>query len=380
MKKLVVILLMLAVAPVMAVEIGGIIDVNYFMATPADTDFVVPESYFGEVSAALWAVQELADGLTGKIKLAMVEGKSNGIDSSSTIALEELYVKKTGPFGQEPMAIMFGKMEVPFNLDYDTGITHCFTNGTALLSAGVGEIDNTWGLSGSYSVDGVGTFTLTTFEGMGGVADEEDGQSQAIEDQTDEDTGLFSSMAVQWDTGADKAAFNVEGLRMVVGLAMLASPQDNDNGMVISIGATYKGVKNLTLGLEIDITSNAAQFPASVINDIETFTGDVFAHGSADMEGGQLIAINADYAIEGGYSVGLSYEMFSYAECDIEMWDGSALYDITVDASTDTRMAIRGEMEVAEGSKVRLEYSTTSNSEIDEIGQTLIALGFFGKF
>jgi hypothetical protein len=368
MKKLVVILLMLAVAPVMAVEIGGIIDLNYFMPSTADTDdggssledYEINNSAFGEVSTALWATQELGEGLTGKIKLAMVEPLSNGADYLTAVAVEEAYVKKTGAFGQEALSFAFGKMEVPFNLDYDKGITHTFTNGNALYSSGMGEIDGVWALSVGYAVADVGTFTLSTLEYTGDVT---------LVDEEDEDSGLFQSIVLQWDTGADKDAFGVAGLRLVVAYAMLTSIDDADNGSVISLAGTYTGVENLTLALEIDMTNHVAEFVGG---------------GYLDEKGGMLIALNADYQVNAEVSVGLSYEMFNYNEADDVL---------TMDASTDSRMALRASYAIADGTKLRFEYSAVSNSlsdlteydedgdgDEDNAGYSLIALGVFAAF
>jgi hypothetical protein len=397
MKKLVVILLMLAVAPVMAVEIGGIIDVNYFMPSYADSDIngtanteeECGNSYFGEVGASLWATQELGEGLTGKVKLAMAESKSDGIDSMSAIALEELFVKKTGAFDQEALSFTFGKMEIAGNLDYDTSITHCFTNGKALISTGLGEIDNTWGLSVGYAVENVGTFTLSTFEAIGGYDDSITGN------ENDEDSGLFQSIALQWDTGADKDAFGVAGLRLVVAYIMLPGYEDYDAGSVISLGGTYKLMEGaLTLGLEIDMSSNSC-----VDNGlIASGSPDYINVGTAetvylDAEGGMLIALNADYKINEEVCVGLSYEMLTYSDIPDGVGAGTDL-----EVGTDSRMALRASYAVADGTKLRFEYAMLSNSssditeadldgdgipastDEDDPGYSLISLGVFSKF
>ena len=90
MKKLLIVLLFALAVPVMAAEVNGCIDLNYFMSTPNDTDAdsanepAKSEALFGEIGAAVWVTQELADGITGKVKLCMVDS-SNGMDSLTGI-------------------------------------------------------------------------------------------------------------------------------------------------------------------------------------------------------------------------------------------------------------------------------------------------------
>ena len=73
------------------VELSGVIEANYFMETPndeSDPSDEPNEGYFGEVCASLKAKAELGDKLIGMFKLAVVEGKSDGVDSTSAIMLK----------------------------------------------------------------------------------------------------------------------------------------------------------------------------------------------------------------------------------------------------------------------------------------------------
>lgn len=348
MKKLLVVLIALMIAvPVMAAEVSGSIDVNYFMETfNDDVAPDEPESYFGMVSSKLIVKHELGENLNGLVKLNLLEPYSYGIDSNDAgppayMVIEEVWVAKTDAFDQAGLGFKFGKMEVPFNLDYDTNITRNISNAL--------EIDFTWGLNTSYAVEGVGTFNLTLIEGVGGEDDVDD---------IDLDTGLGSSLVLNWDTGED--AFEVAGLRLVVGYAMIAgqdiaATEDNaDAGSVISIGATYTlADQGMKFGLEYDMEKNYLT---------QMIMGSV--------EGSTLIAINFDYDINEEISVGLSYEMLAIAEDTA----------IALPSSTYNRMAIRGSYAIAEDTKLRLEYSSDADSEDDTMGGTLIALGVFSKF
>jgi hypothetical protein len=380
MKKLILLvgLLVAAGIPLMAADIGGVMDLNYFMETPKDDNDDEPsEGYFGMVSTKLTVKQELGENLDGFLKLALIEAKSDGIDSTAEptdldgdvvdsgadldgdgvndfviinpvktegdaypVQIEEIWVAKKDAFDVEGLGLKFGKMEVPGNLDYDTGTTHTLSN--------MFEIDFTWGLNGSYFLgEGKGTVNLTLIEGMGGL-DETPG-----EDPEDEDSGLFQSLVAQWDTGEN--AFEVEGLRLVVAYAMIASDDDADDGSNISIGGTYnfKGMDvPLTLGLEIDMSTNVY----------------------SAKKGTMLIALNGDYDINEEFSAGLSYEMWTFNKDE----------DIGLDDSfTISRMALRGSYKIADNTKVRLEYADLSTDEEgakDEFGGSTIALGVLAKF
>jgi hypothetical protein len=364
MKKLMLLVGLLFVAgiPLMAADFTGVFDVNFFvMDTPTDDDDNEPtEGYFNEICASLKVTQELGEGLTGVMKLAMVEGKSNGVDSTSEIGLEELYVKKVGAFDQEALGFKFGKMEVPNNLDYDAGITHSLS--------WLYEMDETWGLTASYDLgEGKGVVSLTLFEGMGGL------DTTPGEDPKDEDTGLGGSLALQWDTGED--AFEVEGLRLVVAYAMRANDEDQEDaetGTNISIGGTYtlKEV-GLKLGLEIDI-STAFLNLADLLSDVDPAAPPIPSYYLP--EGCMLIAVNADYTIpEQPITVGLSYEMLTLNEDD----------DLGMDSNTTTRLAVRGDYGIADNTKIRFEYASLSNDLDgldDEFGGSTLAIGVLGKF
>jgi hypothetical protein len=384
MKKLIVVIMMLVVAPVMALEISGQIDMNYFMWSPADSDDTpsipgppdteeISQSYFGTVAGntKLCFSQDMGDGLSAFVKLLLVE-VSDGADTTGYYGTEEIWVQKKGAFDQEALSFKFGKMEVPGNLDYDVGITHTFSNGAALISRGVGEIDRAYGLSVAYAVEGVGTFTLTTFEGLPGV-------DNAV-DEKDEDTGLFQSIALQWATGAD--AFGVAGLDLTVAYIMVPGFLDYDNGSLISLGGTYTLMDGaLKLGLEIGMSKSMAHvqgFSLAAAADTDC----------VDVDGGMLIALNVDYKINEEFSVGLSYEMLTYQDVPDGVAAGTDL-----EAGTDSRMAIRGSYTVAENVALRLEYASVGNSsediveadtdgdgDEDDPGYSLISLGMMAKF
>jgi hypothetical protein len=370
MKKLMLLVGLLFVAgiPLMAadVTVGGVLDLNYVMDSPADDDDDEPsESYFGTVSTKLTTKADFGDDLIGFAKLNFVEdinmgtGHSYGMDTIGILTVEEAWVSKANAFGQEGLGFKFGKMEVPGNLDIDNGITHSLSNRF--------EIDYTWGLNVNYAVEGVGTFNLTTFEGMGGL------------DATgpdDEDTGLFSSLSLQWDTGEN--AFEVEGLRLVVAYGMLASDDDQDDGSVISIGGTYSlaGMDvPLTIGLEIDMVSNV---------DIGDFYVD--DQVALDLGSAMLMALNVDYDINEEFSVGLSYETLAVDEDDLD----APSIPAAIEKQTITRLALRGEYNVAEDVKMRFEYADISNDNSDiavdtstadkETGGNTIAIGVLATF
>ena len=349
MKKIVLLIGLLLVAgiPLMAAEVGGSLDLNYVMYTPEDTtDTESSESYFAMVTTKLTASAELGENLIGFVKLNLVEdpfgnGHSAGIHSPGMIATEELWVSKTDAFAQAGLGFKFGKMEVPGNLDFDTGTTHTLTNNF--------EIDFAWGLTASYAAEGIGTFSLTSFEGLGGT----DATTGPPPD--DEDTGLFTSMVLQWDTGED--AFDVAGLRLVVAYGMIAADDDADDGNVISIGGTYTLADvGLKVGLEIDMVTD--------INTSSAYLPAVYG------EGAMLIAINGDYDVNEEVCVGLSYEMYSVNE-DTD----AGLID-----NTTSRMALRGSYKIADNTKLRLEYASVTNDEDDELGDNQISLGIFAKF
>lgn len=364
MKKLMLLVGLLFVAgiPLMAadVTVGGQLDLNYFMDSPADDNDDEPsESYFGMVSTKLTAKADFGENLIGFVKLNLVEdpfgdGHSAGMDTFGMITTEEMWISKADAFGQAGLGFKFGKMEVPGNLDIDNGITHSLSNRF--------EVDLTWGLNVNYAVEGVGTFNLTTFEGMGGV------------DTTgpdDEDAGLFSSMILQWDTGEN--AFEVEGLRLVVAYGMVASDEDQDDGSIISIGGTYSlaGMDvPLTIGLEIDMISNVD------VGDLAISDQPALDLGSA-----MLLALNVDYKINEEFSVGLSYETLTVDEDDAD--PPSIPADIA--EQTITRLALRGEYNVAEDVKLRFEYADISNDNSDigadkETGGNIIGIGVLAKF
>lgn len=333
MKKGVLVILCVVIGlPVMAVEVGGQIDVNYFMEKKND-DTVFDESYFGAINTKLWVSHELGEGMTGLVMLALPEDKSNGMDSTKDVSIEEMWIEKKGAFGQEALGFKFGKMEVPFNLDYDIGITHALTNSVT----GVGEIDFTWGINVSYDLgEAAGIIKVTTIEAMGG---------ESIIDEKDEDPGLFKSMVMNWDTGNGKDAFGVAGLRLVVAYAMLAQDENADDGTIISIGATYTpAALGLILALEYDMATN-------IVN------GD---------DGSTLLAANADYDISEDYAVGLSYEIHTFTDNNL--------------VGTLTRMAVRGSVNLNDVSEFRLEYVRLDSTKDDAYGGSMISLGLFSKF
>jgi len=353
MKKLLVIALVLAALPLFgqgtgtSVSMGAIIDADYFMATPKD-DTAASESFFGTVSGAVLVNAALANDVTGLVKMKVGEflsvggiQMSDGRDVLGYMAFEEMWVAKKGAFGQADLGFKFGKQDVPFNLNIDNGTTHPLTYGTALMSSGIGAINNTWGFGVSYAVANVGTFTLTTFEGLGGT-------DTSGTDPVDEDTGLFTSMALNWDTGVGVDAFGVAGLRLVVGYAMLATDEDADNGSIISLGGTYTipGMP-LVVNLEIDMST---------------------AVSAVDQEGAMLMGLGADYTVE-QFKVGLKYESLAYTKDDA----------IAMKANSDTRIALYGSYILAQDSEIRFEYSDVANSEDDTLGASIIAIGYKGK-
>lgn len=366
MKKLMLLvgLLMIAGIPLMAAEVtvSGIIDANYFNDTPTDDNDDEPsEGYFGEICASLKVTAELAEGLKGVAKLAMVEAKSAGVNSTSGIALEELYVSKVDAFGQKGLGMLFGKMEVPHNMDLDQGITHSLS--------WLYEMDECWGLTVSYAVEGVGTFKLTTFEGYPGL--------DFSGDPADEDTGLFNSMTLQWDTGED--AFEVAGLRLVVAYAAVARDEDLDDASNISIGGTYT-LKDMGLkfGLEIDMST-------SFFNLADLTEG--VAPSYYLTEGCMLIAINVDYTIpDQPFKVGLTYEMLTMNEDTSDEFEAAmGIAGAELESNTTTRLALRGEYNLVEdgSTKIRFEYSSLTNDLEgleDEFGGSVIAIGVLGKF
>ena len=438
MKKLLVVLIALMIAvPVMAAEVSGSIDVNYFMETfNDDVAPDEPESYFGMVSSKLIVKHELGENLNGLVKLNLLEPYSYGIDSNDAgppayMVIEEVWVAKTDAFDQAGLGFKFGKMEVPFNLDYDTNITRNISNAL--------EIDFTWGLNTSYAVEGVGTFNLTLIEGVGGEDDVDD---------IDLDTGLGSSLVLNWDTGED--AFEVAGLGFKFGKMEVPFNLDYDTNITRNISNALEidftwglntsyavegvGTFNLTLiegvggeddvddidldtGLGSSLVLNwdtgedafevaglrlvvgyamiAGQDIAATEDNADA--GSVISIGATytladqgmkfgleydmeknyltqmimgSVEGSTLIAINFDYDINEEISVGLSYEMLAIAEDTA----------IALPSSTYNRMAIRGSYAIAEDTKLRLEYSSDADSEDDTMGGTLIALGVFSKF
>jgi hypothetical protein len=351
MKKLLLIMLLMVSVPLIALDFGAQVDVNFVMQSFND-DNRESENYFGSphVNSKLWAKQEMEGDMTGYVKLNLVEPKSDGIDSLGIALIEELWVSKKGPFEVAELGFKVGKMEVPFNLDYDKSITASMTNGGQkplgeyLTYAGlgdvtgIGEIDGTWGFNVNYAVEGVGTFNLTLFEAVGGL------DSVSGEDAS----AVFDSIALNWDTGAD--AFGVAGLRLVVGYVMMPNGAD-ENANVISIGGTYSLMEGaLTLGLEIDMSTWVVQ-----------------------EDGCQLIALDVDYDINEDMTVGLSYEMLTYNDND--PW------------GTDSIIALRFGYNVAEGSQIRFCYQMTSNSgdediayDAEDVGGNLICIGLLSKF
>jgi hypothetical protein len=333
MKKLIALMVAIMIAvPVVGAELGGSIDLNYMMDSYAD-DAVAAESYFQAISTKLWITQALENDVNAKIKLSL-PSTSNGVNTVEGLNVEEMYVSKAKPFGVEALSLTFGKMEIPFNLDYDTNITHNYSNAI--------EMDETWGLTGSYDLGGeMGKISLTTFEGMGGT-------DISGTDPEDEDAGLFTSMALQWDTGKGVNAFGVAGLRLVVGYAAIAADEDADNGSIISIGATYELADlGLMIGFEYDILT------------------DIFSP-----EGSTIMALNADYKIDDTWAVGLTYENANVSE------DTATL----VPEMKMTRIALRGTMAVGEAASMRFEYSTEEDSEVTDSGTTKIAIGYMSTF
>jgi hypothetical protein len=364
MKKLMLMIGLLVAAgiPLMAADVTpfGQLDLNYIMLSPTDdNDNESSESFFAMVSTKLGVKADFGDDLIGYAKLNVVHdsGHSTGMHTDGYVMTEELWVSKANAFDQAGLGFKFGKMEVPGNLDIDNGITHTLSNRF--------EIDFTWGFNVNYAVEGVGTFNLTTIEFMGGT------DSTTGPPPDDEDTCLFNSIVLQWDTGED--AFEVAGLRLVVAYAMLASDDDQDDGSVISLGGTYSLKGNdvpLTLGLEIDMVSNVD------VGDL-----DIDDQPALDLGSGMLMALNADYDINEEFAIGLSYETFTVDEDDADLPSiPAALADQTI-----TRIALRGAYKVAEDVKLRLEYADISNDDSDsgadkETGGNTIALGVLAKF
>mgnify|MGYP003572206856 CR=1 FL=1 len=336
MKKLIVLMLLMAMMPVMAAEytIGGQVQAFYFMDMPLGDE--IANSQFGTSACDVWVDADLGDDLAGRFQLNVAD-ISEGMEDSTDVNIEEMWISKKGAFGQEALSMKFGKMEVPFNLDYDNSITHSLSNSAyVLVGAGPdviivpGEIDNVWGLSVSYMVEGVGTFSLTTFEGAAGLDTSDTDPTK----YTDEDTGLFSSLAVQWDTGKGVDAFGVAGLRLVVGIAMLAMDEDADNAQVVSLGATYTGVDKLTLALEI----------APMISNINSEDGSMFYE------------LSADYDVTDVWTVGLTYGGLTVTGDDAMAG---------AEDSSLSRMALRGWMKINDAAKLQIEYVMSSLSDDD---------------
>lgn len=367
MKKLMLMvgLIVAAGIPLMAADVttSGQLDLNYVMDSPKDdNDDESSESYFTTIWTKLKVNADFGKDMNGLIMFNFLEdplasGHSTGTPTFGLVEVEELWLSKANAFDQKGLGFKFGKMEVPGNLDVDNGITHALSNRF--------EIDRTWGLNINYMAEGIGTFNLTTIEFMGGT------DSTTGPPADDEDTGLFNSMVIQWDTGAD--AFEVAGLRLVVAIGMLASDEDQDDGQVISIGGTYSLASMdvpLTLGLEIDMVSNV---------DVDDM--GISDQPALDLGSGMLMALNADYEINEQFCVGLSYETFSVDEDDADPPSIPA----ALAKQTITRMALRGSYAVMEDVKLRLEYADISNDESDsgadkEVGGNTIAIGVLAKF
>jgi hypothetical protein len=358
--------------PAFGAEITGNFESYYYMDTP-NADDSETHSYYG-TDGDIEITNEFDGDVTGHIKLK-VNAEDHGRDVTGSVGLEELWLAGKNIFDQEGMGVKFGQFEVPFNLDYDVNITDAMTNGTALLSEGIGEIDETLGFNFNYFLgEGTGTVNVTTFTNNAGQDS----------DGADLDSGLFNSIVLQWDTGKGVNAFDVEGLRLVVAYAMLAGPEykflnganvvdDGAAGSIISLGGTFELAEvGVMFGLEIDMTSSAAM---NQVFDLDTDgTMDMFF---VDQEGGMLIAFNVDYMVpDMDLTLGLTYEMLSYSE--IEDVDGTGTVDIP--SSTDTRMSIRAIKQLVEDVDFHFEYMMVDNSEYDQAGVSRIALGVKGTF
>jgi hypothetical protein len=378
MKKLLMIALVLAALPLFGQEtaptinMSGTVEFDFFNRTQNDTDkggtklidSEINQGYWGTVSGAFAANMLLADDINAFIKVKLNESKSAGVDNKPATVFEEMWAGKKDAFGVAGLGFKAGKQDVPFNMNIDNGVTHTFTYGTALMTSGIGQINNAWGFGVSYKAEGVGLFTLTTFEGLGGFS---------TPDKADEDTGLFNSMALQWDTAKD--AFGMKGLRIVVGYEMRASLADMDNGSGISAGASYEVVPGLVVGLEIDQSSFMT--PA-----IDYDPGPGFKYTAMDAKGGMLMALNADYKVNDMFRIGLSYESLAYSKND----------DLGLKASTDTRLGLHGAYILGKASEIQFEYCSLANSlkdinnadldadgDKDKPGYSQIAIGYKGK-
>ncbi|MFH1709073.1 MAG: porin [Planctomycetota bacterium] len=373
MKKLLVVMLIALALLAMAqsnvtATVGGRLEANYFMDMPAGDE--IENSGFAVITTKLWTDVDFGSDLTGKLMLAVLDA-SNGINDATAISVEELWINKNQPFGVANFGMKFGKMEVASNLDIDNGITRSLTNMVRFPTPGPdgtwgnaddfsiytpGEIDQTYGLGASYMVEGIGNFTLTTFEGTGGL-DESNADSTKYED---EDMGLLSSLALQYDTKDN--AFGVTGLRGVAAYVMIAGQEDLDTSSWLSLGATYEVMPGLVLGLElIPMVSN---------------------WNSPEDAGEMLYALNADYKIEGGYKVGLTYESYTINE-----FMGKDSENLAI-----SRMALRGSMDLTDQVCLRGEYSQTTLKDSDIADASLDAIahassvasslrvGLLGKF
>lgn len=362
-----------AVCPLFSQEFGGRYEAYYNMETPHADDAETHSFYF--IEGKFSVEKEFEPDISGRLVLKY-EAEDHGRDSTGEIGVEEMWLKLKEPFNVKGLGFTFGQMQVPFNLDYDASpANHSYTNKKALISQGVGEIDETLGFSAGYFLGSEkGTISLTTMQYTAGI--DSDGK--------DLDTGLFNSMVLQWDTGKKDSVFGVKGLRIVAAYAMLAAPEwayegtagaagpdEGTAGSIISLGAVYKMEMGLATGLEIDISSNAAQNRALDV-DGDTDTDDFFF---MDQEGGTLIAFDLDYDFGNGWNAGLTYEMFTYGE--IDDLGGSGL---EVVSSTDTRYALRCDRDIAKKTRFFAEYWDSSNDEFDQLGSSMITLGIEGKF
>jgi hypothetical protein len=323
--------------PVLAAEVGAQMDGALMMFTPADSD-AEGENWFMSPSdeSFLWAKADMGSNVTGYMKLVMNIMNDNQITGSgyNWVTIDQMWVKKAGAFGQEALGMMFGEFDVPCNLNINNGMTDAITGENPFVGP-LAPLFSAWGLNISYDLgEGTGVINLTTFEGTEG---------QDSVDFTDLDSGLFASIALNYDSREN--AFGVNGLRVVGGYASVAPAVADGDGMtVISLGGTYSALMGgaLVLGLEIDMISN--------------YPGE---------DGSQIMSINADYKT-GVYAVGLTYESFS---------------DLTADAENATsRMSLHGSMDVVENGagKVRFEYSSVTNDEDDTYGGSFIGIGFLG--
>lgn len=358
MKKvlLIVVLFIITGFSAAGAEVGGRIDVNYHMWTPSEeyfndpTDYNIKEAYFASGDSGdsyVWVKHTIGENLIGLVmlsvdedwrKLSVNDEDRGGVNSLGFYLVEELWITKSKLFGKEALSVTLGKMEVPFNLNIDKSITGSFTDGVALSTSGLGAFPRTWGCTISFKLgkEKKGVVNLTTFEGMSGIS---------IADEADEDSGLFTSLAVNWDSGDD--AFGAKGLRLVIGYAKLAQDEDADDGNITSIGVSYTlGKIPLSFGLEIDMGRN-------IVNG-----GD----------GTMLTAIDIDFKLKTKYSVGLSFETLNYKNNNT--------------LGSDKRTSVRGSMDLLEDgtSKARFEYAKLSNTEDGTVGGSLISLGLLFEF